>query len=111
MMARLLCTRITPKMGFRRAPVQRHLGQIQSPKEVPPIKEGESRSPSQYLSEGKGVRHVADQHLSELPAEISALNPIQVGVHPVDPVKEKRWPLTTRAREPSPALGEPVVPS
>ena len=54
-----------------------------------PIKEGESRSPSQYLRESKGVRHVADKDLPELPAEISTLNPIQVGIHPVDPVKEK----------------------
>lgn len=56
----------------------------------PPSKERESRSPSQYLRESKGVRHVADQDLSELPAEISTLNPIQVGIHPVDPAKEKK---------------------
>lgn len=56
----------------------------------PPSKERESCSPSQYLRESKGVRHVADQDLSELPAEISTLNPIQVGIHPVDPTKEKR---------------------
>lgn len=90
--ARLPCTRITPKMGFRSTPVQQHLEQTQSPEEIPPppSKERESCSPSQYLRESKGVRHVADQDLSELPAEISTLNPIQVGIHPVDPMKEKR---------------------
>ena len=89
MAARLPNTRITPKMGFRSTSVQQHLGQTQSPEEIRPIKEGESRSPSQYLRESKGVRHVADKDLSELPAEISTLNPIQVGIHPIDPVKEK----------------------
>lgn len=45
---------------------------------------------SQYLCEGKGVGHVADQNLPQLPIEVSTLDPIQMCIHPVDPVKKTR---------------------
>jgi hypothetical protein len=45
---------------------------------------------SQYLCESKGVGHMADQHLPQLPIEISTLNPVQVCIYPVDSAKKKR---------------------
>lgn len=32
---------------------------------------------------------MADQDLPELPTEVGALNPVQMRIHPVDPVKER----------------------
>lgn len=42
-----------------------------------------------YLGEGKGVGHGADKDLTQLPIEVGALDPVQVGVHPKNPGKRK----------------------
>lgn len=38
-----------------------------------------------YLGEGEGVGHGADEDLTQLPVEVGALDPVQVGIHPEDP--------------------------
>lgn len=66
---------------------------------------------NQYLCESKGVRHVADQDLPQLPIEVSTLDPVQMSIYPVDPAKkERREADVCRAVQFSPIRGHLFLP-
>lgn len=43
-----------------------------------------------YLGESERVGHGADEDLTQLPVEVGALDPVQVGIHPEDPGERER---------------------
>lgn len=67
-------------------------GEVQGPLLIP------------YLCEGKRMGHMADQDLPQLPVEVSALDPVQVCIYPVDPAKREGGMWLSKGQPASSAL-------